>query len=181
MSSYSNSLNLFRLVVGFSFSQTCNSNLVHERAAHRLLPFFMNRRADAAFNARIALLSKWHSRQKEGTISSYCKTLNYIPETYVEDDFIGVTDTKLMWFTQLSSKSSMEYAGALWNEALWCNRAYDEYELEKIYIIGLPKSIRPSMLHTGAQRRTHSTRLGATGDFDNDLHHCSRNKLTAAL
>lgn len=63
-----------------------------------------------ALNACIALKSKSHDRQKEGTSTSYCKAVNYLPETSATDDIILETDDNMMRFMQPWSKLPMEYA-----------------------------------------------------------------------
>lgn len=84
--------------------------------------------ASVALNARITLRSETQSLQKEGTVTSYYEAVNYLLETYATDDVITKTDADMMSFTQPSSKLPTECAEALWNIALRCEQAYDEYE-----------------------------------------------------
>lgn len=40
----------------------------------------------AALKARMALRSKLHKRQRESTVTTYCKAVNYFLGTYASDD-----------------------------------------------------------------------------------------------
>lgn len=86
----------------------------------------MKRPAEAALNAHIALRPKSHKSQKEGIVTSYCKVVNYLVETYETDDVIAEADADMMRFTLPSNKSPAEYAEGLCNKALRCDRVYDE-------------------------------------------------------
>lgn len=64
-------------------------------------------------NACIVLSSKWPRRQRQGTVPSYCEAVNYFLEEYETYDVITETNGDMMRFTQLSNKSSTDYAEAL--------------------------------------------------------------------
>lgn len=66
---------------------------------------FMKLPAVADFKAFIAHKSKLHKRQTEGTVTSYCKAINYLLEMCVTDDVIFETDGDMMQFIQSSIKS----------------------------------------------------------------------------
>lgn len=100
------SVDLFSTITFLSaFRLAWDTNRVHEEAFLGLLQLFMKHRTDAALNDRIAMRSKSHKHQKEGTITFYCKAVNYLLDTCVTDDVIAETYAKMMHFTQPSSKS----------------------------------------------------------------------------
>lgn len=99
----------------------------------------------AGLNACMVLQRKLQKRQKEGMDTSNCQAVNVFLETYFTDDGCAETDNDMMCFTQLLHKSPTEYAGALWNQVLWCYRVYEEYLLKGIFILGLLESIQNSI------------------------------------
>lgn len=60
---------------------------------------FMKRHAAAALNACLALRSKGHRRQKEGTVMTYFEAVKYLLEMYATDDLITKTDSDMTRFT----------------------------------------------------------------------------------
>lgn len=90
---------------------------------------YIKRTAATLLDARIALQSKSHKRQKEDMVASYCKAIDYLLETYAINDVIAETDADMMHFKQPSNKLLTEYSEALWNNALRSDRVYDEYVL----------------------------------------------------
>lgn len=110
----------------------CDTNRVHKGATLWLLHLFMKRSTAATRNVRLALRSKSRGSQKEYTVSTYCKAVNYSVEMYATDEVNAETDADMMHLTQPSNKSPTEYAEGLWNKALRCNRVYEEYML-KVY------------------------------------------------
>lgn len=103
-----------------AFKLACGKRSVEERVELWLLHIFMRCPTASALNARIELRSKWHSRQKEGTVMKYCETVNFLVETYATVDIFGET-RRYYAFTELSNKPPTEYAGAMWNKALKCD------------------------------------------------------------
>lgn len=54
------------------------------------------------------------AKASEGdTVSSYCKAINQLLETYATDDIIAKTDGDMMQLTQLSNESTTEYVEEL--------------------------------------------------------------------
>lgn len=158
-----------------AFKLACDTNGVHEGAAMWLLHFFMKKPAAAALNSRISLPSKSHRRHKEGTLTTYCEVVNYLLETYATDDVIAETDAEILRFTQPPTKSPTEYAEALWNKALRCDRVYDEYVLKGIFIEGLHESIRHSMRsYWGSRKNATVHDLARHATSLTNLQHGSR-------
>lgn len=56
----------------------------------------MKHPAASKLNAHMALRSKSDKHQKEGTLTSYCGAVNYLPEAYATDDVIAETDADMM-------------------------------------------------------------------------------------
>lgn len=108
------------------------------------LHLFMKEPAAAAFISRISLPSKSRTH-KEGTLTSYCKVVNHLFETYAMDDVIEETDAKIMHYTPSADKKPIESTELLWSKALRCDRVYVEYVLKGIFIEDLHKSIRHIM------------------------------------
>lgn len=73
----------------------------------------MRRTATASLNAHIAISSKSHKRQKEGTFISYSEGLENLVETYATHDVIAETGTDLKRFSQPTRKSLTEFTEAL--------------------------------------------------------------------
>lgn len=82
--------------------------------------------APAALNARTALKPKLHKREENDTITSYCKAVNYMLETYATDNAVAETDTDMMQFIQLSNKKPKGHSKPLWNKVLKSDREYDK-------------------------------------------------------
>lgn len=101
----------------------------------------MKRPAAEALNARTALRSDSHKRQKKGAVAIHWEAVNYLLETYKTDEVIAETDADMVHLVQASNESSTDFANAMWNKALQCHRVYDEYELKGIFLEGLPESI----------------------------------------
>lgn len=80
----------FQLVVCFELLY--DKNEVHEGAAIRFNTSPLKFAAVTELNAGIALKSKPHERQKEGTLASYCEAINCLLVTYATDDLISETD-----------------------------------------------------------------------------------------
>lgn len=57
---------------------------------------FMKRPATAALNACITLQPKSHWRQKQGRVTKYFEAVNYLLETYANDNIIAETDAHIM-------------------------------------------------------------------------------------
>lgn len=74
--------------------------------------------APDAMKVCIAPRSKSHKRQKEGTVTSYCKAMNYKLKKYATDTVIAKNDGDEMCSTQLSNKLRTKHAKALWNMEL---------------------------------------------------------------
>lgn len=90
-------------------------------------------------NTCVALESKSRKGQKEGSITSYCKTVSYLLKTYATNNVTAETDANMMQLNQTWNKSPTEYAKALWNQTLRRNREYDGYVLKCIFIDGFWK------------------------------------------
>lgn len=82
-----------------SFEWSCDMTCVYEEST-LLLDFLIKWPATAALNALIALRSKSHNRDMEGTISSYCDAVWYLFDTYATDD-ISYKQTPI-WVNSLS-------------------------------------------------------------------------------
>lgn len=91
----------------------CDTNDVHEGAALWKLQFLVKRPDAGALEAHMALRSKWHRRQEEGTVMTYCESVNFLLDTYATDEVIVETADDMMHFTEPSDRSPMEYAEAL--------------------------------------------------------------------
>lgn len=91
----------------------------------------MNRASAAALKEPVSLKSKWHKRQKEDTVTSYCEAVNNGLATYTTQDIMDEAYNGMMQFTQPSNKSPTKYSEALWNKAITCNRVYDENVLKR--------------------------------------------------
>lgn len=96
--------------------------------------FLLKKPAAAALNYCIALSSKLHRRRKDGTLTSYCEMVIFVLEIYAPDYVIIEWGVEILSFTQLSNMTQSEYAGALRNKALCCNRVYDESLCKGIFI-----------------------------------------------
>lgn len=107
-----------------AFMLPCYSNGVYEVGGLCLLHCFVKHHDAAALNEWIALKSKSHKRQKQGTVTSYCELVDYFLGTHATDRVIAKTDTGIMQFTQASNKSPTKYANALWNKAPRGDRVY---------------------------------------------------------
>lgn len=86
-----------------------------------------------ALNPRIELKSKFNERQKEGTVVSYCETINQFVEMYATEDLTAETGTDMMRLAQLSNKLHAEFRQALLNKMLRFNRLHDEYYSRNFY------------------------------------------------
>lgn len=93
-----------------AFKLACDTNGVHKRAVSWMIYLFFKRPTVTPATARIALKKSWHKCQKEGTVTSYCKAVNYLLKTYSKDDMVAETDPDIMQFAHQSSKSRTEYA-----------------------------------------------------------------------
>lgn len=78
-----------------TFKLASDTNRILERAAPRLLPFFMPKPPADALNPRVALFSKTHEHRKERMLSSYSAEINYSLGTYVTDDVIAKMDAEV--------------------------------------------------------------------------------------
>lgn len=99
--------------------------------------FFQGRPTAEALNACISFKSESHWRQKNSTVTSYCKPVNSLLEMYATEDIIAETDANMTRLTKPSNKLLTEHAEALWKKALRCDRACDEYVLKGIFIEAL--------------------------------------------
>lgn len=54
------------------------------------------------------MISKWHKRQKESTVTLYYEAVKYLLEMYATDDIIAEADVNMMPFTQLAKRSPMQ-------------------------------------------------------------------------
>lgn len=55
--------------------------------------------------------------------------VNYVLDTYANDNVIPKTDTQIMKFTQFLNRTSIEYAELHWSNGLDCSHMYDAYLL----------------------------------------------------
>lgn len=60
----------------------------------------MRRTVTATLNGHIVLRSKWHRRQKECTLTTYCKVVNNLSEMYATDNVVAETNAYMMHFPQ---------------------------------------------------------------------------------
>lgn len=120
-------------------------NVVYEGGILSLLHFFMKRLAIAELNLFIWPRFKSCKHQKEGTVKSYCKSLHHLQETYETNNVIAQIGTDMMHFSQLSNKSTTEYAEAVKKKVLRCGMVYDEFVLKRIFIGGLSETVQHSM------------------------------------
>lgn len=74
------------------------------------------------------------SVDKEGTVTPYCESVNYLLEWYAMNDTVAETDAYMMPCTQVWNKLRKEFADSLCNKSLQCQRVYDEYVLKGIII-----------------------------------------------
>lgn len=84
----------------------CDTNEVHEGAAHLLLRLNIKCPVTAAFENRTALKLKLHKRQIKGSVTTYYESVNYFLEMYMTDDVIAETPDSMMQFTQARNKSA---------------------------------------------------------------------------
>lgn len=137
-----------------------------------LFPFSMKRPATAALNACVVLRSKWHKRQKEETVTSYCEAQNYLLETYASYVIIAELDAEMIRFTQPSSKPPRKFDEDFSNRALRCNRVFDEYVHKGKFIVELPKSIRHSMRsYWGSKKNVTVHHLARHATLETKLQH----------
>lgn len=130
---------IIRLHISNQLPFSLQVGMWHNRCTHRCRPIvvalFLKWPAATWLNFCITLTNKLLMRHKQGTLSSYFKALNYSLGTYVSDDVIAETDADMICSTQLSNKLPTQYAKALWNKALRCNRVYEEYVPKGIFIL----------------------------------------------
>lgn len=81
----------------------------------------MQKQTVATLNSRIALSSNLRRGQKEGALTTYCKLLNYLLETYATNDVIAESDAEIMHYTQPPNKTPAGYTCLLWSKALHCD------------------------------------------------------------
>lgn len=87
-----------------AFKLAHDTNGVHKGTALWPCHFFIRRSAADALKIGVALRSKSHKHQKEGTVTSYCKAVNCLLETYGTKRVIAETDADMGHFTQPSNK-----------------------------------------------------------------------------
>lgn len=87
-----------------------------------VVPYFMKHRAPFVLNKRILLKSKLHKLEKEGLVTSFWNAVNCVFEVEATDNVTNEPDADMMQFLRASNKSPTVYTGALWNEALRCDR-----------------------------------------------------------
>lgn len=72
-----------------AFELACDTNKVHERFALWRLQVFMKCPAATLLKARIALKSKSHNRQIEGTPTSYCEAVPNLFEMFAKNNLVA--------------------------------------------------------------------------------------------
>lgn len=78
-------------------------------------PYFMNSSTAAELSARLSLKSKpSHLTVKEEVLKAYGQVGNRLLETYITDDVIAKTYSKISLFVKLSTLFSLELANDLW-------------------------------------------------------------------
>lgn len=82
----------------------------------------MKRPAVAALNTRITLRAKSRRRWKEDTVTSYCEAVTFLLETFATDGVVTETDDVIERFTPPSNSWPNEYAKALQNWSVQCDR-----------------------------------------------------------
>lgn len=99
------------------------------------LHFFMKKQVSSSQN----FAKQYHQieyGQNGGTLTRYCKVLDYLLEKYVTNYCTVKMGGKMFHFTTPSNMASMEHAEALWNKALRYGRVYNEYVLNGLFIGG---------------------------------------------
>lgn len=109
-------------------------NLVQKGVAVWVSNFYVWLYATAALNSCIQLQPQLHKRCKEVIVTSRCKAVSFMLETYVKHGFKDEPESNTMVDTQQSNKLHKEYPGALCNNTDRCNKLYDQYVL-KAYLL----------------------------------------------
>lgn len=86
---------------------------MQQRAAVWLQHLFTKHLAEAAPNTCIALKSNLYVLHEEGTVSSYCKFVNYSFKRCSADEVIAEMDTIIMQITKPWNNLPPEYVKAL--------------------------------------------------------------------
>lgn len=88
------------LIISFlsTFKLACHTNGIHKRATVCLLHFFIKKPAAAVLNSCSDLSSKRNRRQKEETLTGYCKVVNYLLDKYATGDLIVKLDAEISIF-----------------------------------------------------------------------------------
>lgn len=94
-----------------------------QKGADMWILHFMKKQAVTILDSRIALRFKSScKRQRERTLTLYCKMVNNSLETYATDDIISETDHKIMRFTQPWHRAPIANAELLWARTIRCDR-----------------------------------------------------------
>lgn len=86
----------------------------------------------------------------------------------------------IVLFMHPSSNLPAEYAEAFWSKWLPCDKVYDKYILQGIFIKGLPKSIRHSMCsYWGSKKSAVPHELAPHATYVSKLQHDLQSSDTA--
>lgn len=119
----------------------------------------MKRLSAATLNVYRVLWPKWHKHRKQSTVLLYCKTVNYLVETYATDYEIAETDVDMIPCPQAQIKSPKENVEAILNNALHCHRVYKEYVLKSIFLKAYRAHFQQYDVILGLEEEYYSTRL----------------------
>lgn len=84
-------------------------------------------------------------RQNEGTLTCFCKDVNYFLKTHAINDVIARTDDGKVFHKHLCSNYRSEYVEILWNKVIQYYWAYDKYALKCTFIEGESELLAQSM------------------------------------
>ena len=149
-----------------AFSSSCDSMGVHEGAAVFLFVHFMSDNPKADLKSRI----KSTTRRKTAFahLFSYCQVVNYLLETYADEQAISQTHAEIIRLQQLRNQSPIKFKNHLWSKAKRCGNVYSQSAMKHVFIEGCNSRI-PNLVrrHNADNPRVTLTKLAeAARDFD---------------
>ena len=150
-----------------SFRRVCDIMEVHEGAALLLLPQFMTGAPKQDMLQKVETYSKGH--RQSGRLTSYCQAVNYLLETYADNQTISRAHAEIIRLQQKEDQSPLRFRDHLFARASRCGKVYDQEALIHIFIEGCHESIRNLVRqkHADARRITLTKLAEYARDVDN--------------
>lgn len=123
-----------------AFSRACDSMGVHEGAAVFLFVHFMDDNPKEDLKSRVKSMKR--RKNVFSHLLSYCEIVNYLLETYADDQTISRAHTEVIRLQQLRGQNPMKFRNHIWGRALRCGCVYSQRALIYVFIEGCNSRIR---------------------------------------